>query len=177
MERTSAYRFETQPSPNRPKPLRTFITEEEAESRGLITTEEEGAPVDRARYIAMTTEPGSTYSSVKYYTGRIRSSFLKNREQGTQIVYVLTNDSIPGQVKIGFTKNNAEDRARQLYQTGSPTPFQVAFEYVCVDGMGLEQQVHKALDEYRVNDKREFFYVDVETAKRTILEVAGENNG
>ena len=92
-------------------------------------------------------------------------------------MYVLTNDSIPGQVKIGYTKNNAEDRARQLYQTGVPTAFKVAYEYVCVDGYGLEQQVHKVLDEYRVANGREFFYIDVETAKNTILEVAGEKNG
>lgn len=177
MEALSSQGFDPQSKPERPKPLRTFITGEEARSRGFITIEEEGIPVERSRYIAMTTLPGSTRSTAKYYSGRIRSSFHKNREQGTQIVYVLTNDSIPGQVKIGFTKNSAEDRANQLYQTGVPTAFQVAFEYVCVDGMGLEQQVHKALDEYRVNDRREFFYVTVGKAIDTILEITGEKNG
>ena len=177
MESVISQGFTPLEKPIRQKPLRTFITEEDAEKRGLISTEEEGITVDRARYISITPIPGSSASTVKYYSGRIRANFFKNRDEGTQIVYVLTNDSIPGQVKIGYTKNNAEDRARQLYQTGVPTAFKVAYEYVCVDGYGLEQQVHKVLDEYRVANGREFFYIDVETAKRTILEVAGEKNG
>ena len=177
MEALSSQGFDPEPRPERLKPLRTFITEEEALSRGFISIEEEGVPVERSRYIAMTTPSGSTRSTAKYYSGRVRANFHKNREQGTEVVYVLTNESIPGQVKIGFTKNLAEDRASQLFQTGVPTAFKVAYEFVCVDGMGLEQQVHKALDEYRVNNNREFFYVTVGKAIDTILEIAGEKNG
>tara|TARA_B100000780_G_scaffold162481_1_gene113595 strand:+ start:237 stop:377 length:141 start_codon:yes stop_codon:yes gene_type:complete len=38
-------------------------------------------------------------------------------------VYVLTNDSMPGLVKIGRTSGSIEKRMRDLYKTGVPIPF------------------------------------------------------
>lgn len=72
-------------------------------------------------------------------------------------VYVLSNPSMPGIVKIGRTKFNASFRASQLYQTGVPTPFVVEGEVYSPDCIELEAFVHSAMPDLRVNDMREFF--------------------
>lgn len=76
------------------------------------------------------------------------------------IVYVLTNESMPGLVKIGMTDGDASDRVAQLYTTGVPLPFDV--EYACrVDNPSeVEDALHEAFGPQRINPKREFFSID-----------------
>lgn len=40
------------------------------------------------------------------------------------IVYLLTNESMPGLVKVGRTNGDLAVRIRQLFQTGVPLPFE-----------------------------------------------------
>jgi hypothetical protein len=42
-------------------------------------------------------------------------------------VYILTNDMMPDLVKIGLTTALPEDRAKELFNTGVPNSFNVAF--------------------------------------------------
>ena len=37
------------------------------------------------------------------------------------VVYILKNEAMPGLIKIGYTKENAEKRANELYTTGVST--------------------------------------------------------
>lgn len=75
-------------------------------------------------------------------------------------VYILTNPSMPGVVKIGKTTRTIEARAHELYQTGVPTPFKVNDSVFSPNCFELEQSVHGALSEYRVSPSREFFAID-----------------
>jgi len=77
------------------------------------------------------------------------------------IVYVLTNPSLPDVVKIGMT-SNLENRMRSLYNSSVPVPFECYF--ACeVDSMEfVEKQLHDGFDDFRVNPKREFFRIDPE---------------
>lgn len=84
-------------------------------------------------------------------------------------VYVLTNISIPGMVKIGYTTNLPEDRAKDLFKTGVPTPFEVAFRILSMFPKNLEQLVHEDLYNFRVRAKKEFFEVAPEKAIDSIL--------
>jgi len=46
------------------------------------------------------------------------------------IVYVLSNEAMPGLIKIGLTKRDElEARLNELYSTGVPLPF--TCEYAC----------------------------------------------
>jgi TPR repeat protein len=73
-------------------------------------------------------------------------------------VYVLTNESIAGQVKVGFTSGRPEDRAKELNTTGVPTPYKVASAFLFSDkAMLIEQRAHRLLDDCRVSPDREFF--------------------
>ncbi len=62
-----------------------------------------------------------------------------------------------GLIKIGRTRRDSRARARELFKTGVPTPFQVAFEIFSVDYALLEKNIHKELNDYRVSNNREFF--------------------
>lgn len=73
-------------------------------------------------------------------------------------VYVLGNESMPGLYKIGHTKFHPAIRARELSAaTGCPTAFCVLAYFASEDAYGDERQMHSDLDQYRVNDRREFF--------------------
>ena len=78
---------------------------------------------------------------------------------GRGCVYVMTNESMPGLVKIGGTSRDAEDRAAEIFQTGVPTPFDVSAIFDSPDWESLEAAAHKAFEEQRVSKGREFFRV------------------
>jgi hypothetical protein len=92
-------------------------------------------------------------------------------------VYVLVNKSINDQVKIGVTSGHPEDRARELYSSGVPSPFKVATAYLFDDkAYQVERKVHRLLNNYRNNQKREFFYCDAHAAAHAIM-VASKHLG
>ncbi|MEO9739549.1 MAG: GIY-YIG nuclease family protein, partial [Lentilitoribacter sp.] len=81
-------------------------------------------------------------------------------------VYVLSNPSMPGLVKIGRTTRNVEQRAAELWQTGVPTPFVVDHAVLTPDCEELEACMHKLFAGCRVHGSREFFKItkdDVES--------------
>ncbi len=83
------------------------------------------------------------------------------------IVYVLTNQAMPGLVKIGkTTRKDIEARMKELYTTGVPVPFECA--YACLvnskDCEKIEKALHKAFESNRINSNREFFSIKPEQA-------------
>lgn len=82
-----------------------------------------------------------------------------------QIVYVLTNEAMPGLVKIGLTTDSVESRITQLSaSTGVPLPFECYFAAEVDDASRVEGILQKLFSEHRVNPKREFFRIDPEKA-------------
>lgn len=79
------------------------------------------------------------------------------------IVYVLTNEAMPGLAKIGRTTDNVESRLTALSShTGVPLAFECFFAAEVNDGTRLERVLHQLFAEYRINPKREFFKLDPE---------------
>lgn len=77
----------------------------------------------------------------------------------TEIVYLLTNPTIPGLVKIGRA-SNLEQRMRSLSShTGVPVPFECFYACRVEDARKVEQSLHEAFGDHRVNPKREFFRI------------------
>lgn len=77
-----------------------------------------------------------------------------------EIIYILTNEAMPGYVKIGKTNNDLEQRVRELSSSTSvPLPFTVFYACLVKDSQFVEHQLHDAFDDNRVNPKREFFRV------------------
>lgn len=83
-------------------------------------------------------------------------------------IYVLTNPSIPGLVKIGYTNRDVKERVDELSgSTGVPTAFLI--EYYCLtrDVENVEIEVHKHFARSRQPGK-EFFSISVVEAARLI---------
>jgi hypothetical protein len=83
------------------------------------------------------------------------------------IVYILTNDAMPGLVKIGRTDSTIEQRMRELYKTGVPVPFECFHASVVKNAQNVEGRIHRAFDKFRLNKNREFFEIEPES----ILEI------
>ncbi len=77
-----------------------------------------------------------------------------------EIIYILTNEAMPGYVKIGKTTNNLDQRVRELSaSTSVPLPFTVFYACKVKDAKFVEHQLHDAFDNNRVNPRREFFQI------------------
>jgi T5orf172 domain-containing protein len=104
------------------------------------------------------------------------------------IVYVLTNSSMPGLVKIGKTsQDETESRVAQLYTTGVPVPFDIEYACEVSDADAVESALHQAFDPNRINPRREFFQIEpdqaiailnlLDTARDVTSEVAADTEG
>ena len=82
-------------------------------------------------------------------------------DSGLDIVYVLTNEAMPGLVKIGRTSHGSpETRVNQLYTTGVPVPFTIEYACKVLDAREVERALHNAFDLQRINQNREFFEIE-----------------
>jgi hypothetical protein len=78
----------------------------------------------------------------------------------SEIIYILTNEAMPGYVKIGKTSTSLEQRVRELStSTSVPLPFTCFYACTVKNASFVEHQLHDAFDENRVNPKREFFMI------------------
>lgn len=90
-------------------------------------------------------------------------------------IYVLSNPSMPDVYKVGRSKHGGEHRAKQLSSTTSmPLPFKCEFQIYDTDCIQFEQIVHDRLDDYRVNENREFFKLDLKRIYAVIWRVRDE---
>jgi hypothetical protein len=81
----------------------------------------------------------------------------------SEIIYVLTNEAMPGYVKIGKTNRDLEQRIRDLSSSTSvPLPFTPYYACTVANATFAERQLHDAFGDNRVNPKREFFAIDPE---------------
>ena len=88
------------------------------------------------------------------------------------IVYILTNKSMPGLIKIGRTSDGKlKTRIKQLDTTGVPLPFECFYAVKVDDAAAIEKKLHQGLDHCKVRDRREFFETTPEQA-RALLSVA-----
>lgn len=73
-------------------------------------------------------------------------------------VYVMSNPSMPGIVKIGRTATSPDDRARSLSKaTAAPSAFVVLAWAAVANPSAEEASIHRALKQFRVKRSREFF--------------------
>lgn len=149
------------------------ITQEKAKQFISLKEDYTGGGLEKAAYFTLTPSDDG-WDNVTYYTAR-KKNIYENRGDGSQWVYVLSNPTTPGLLKIGYTSLTPDERAKQVSNaTGVALPYKVEWAFKCFDGEQLEGEVHQKLKEYRINNQREFFGVDLETAKKTI-ELLGEN--
>ena len=79
-------------------------------------------------------------------------------------IYVMTNSSMPGLLKVGMTSKNPKIRAldKDMNTTGVPTPWKVQY-YAWFDDMALAESIaHDKLEQY--HHAKEYFKTDIATA-------------
>jgi hypothetical protein len=82
------------------------------------------------------------------------------------IIYILTNEAMPGIIKIGYTtEGRLNQRIKELFSTGVPLAFECYYACLVENGFETEQIIHKLFQEDRINPKREFFTSDPEKVK------------
>lgn len=91
-------------------------------------------------------------------------------------VYVLSNAAMPGIVKVGRTKNLAEDCAKKLHGTGVPLAFEIEFRAATTYSKAVEQKSHAILAQSRIAPNREFFRIApaeaIDAVKEALLSVS-----
>lgn len=83
-------------------------------------------------------------------------------------LYVAENSSMAGLLKIGHTEKVPTARLDELFTTGVPVPFEIAYYALVQDSKKSEKAVHQLLSRYRYKANREFFAVGVGAAVRAI---------
>jgi hypothetical protein len=91
------------------------------------------------------------------------------------IVYILTNESMQGIIKIGIT-DNLQRRIKDLDNTSTPLPFECYYAVEVSDANSIEKLLHETFDDKRVRQNREFFNCNPEQAK-SALQIAEKMGG
>jgi len=87
-------------------------------------------------------------------------------------VYILSNGSMPGLVKIGFTERSVSERISELSDhTGVAEAYKEVASFPVVDPVASERLVHSRLPRYRVNPNREFFRMSVDDAVAMVRDI------
>jgi hypothetical protein len=149
------------------------------------------AATRRARWqqrLALTVDGCSASLLLKSYVHCGMLEDLAERRSGAELsekemyprlmdkVYVLTNQAMPGMVKIGITsKDSVETRMKDLDATGVPLPFECYYAAEVEDAQRVERALHSAFDDVRVRRGREFFDLDPNKAKG-IIELLAVND-
>lgn len=89
-------------------------------------------------------------------------------------VYILSNNSMPGLLKIGKSKDGGFLRSDDLYTTGVPEPYVVLKEALVSNMNVVEKNLHTLLKDYRPNPDREFFKIDYDKCMKLIEETYSE---
>lgn len=109
-------------------------------------------------------------SHYTYYTKV--TEFLGQLEVGKGYVYILTCPSQPGICKIGSTRRTPAERLKEINTaTGVIVPWILADAIPCQIPEDVEKEVHRKLAESRINSKKEGFAIQVDDAKKVVLEV------
>ena len=104
-----------------------------------------------------------------YRTANIRAGY----------VYVISNPGSFGKrmVKIGMTRRlEPMDRVRELGDASVPFPFDVHAVFFADDAVAVENELHKAFAEVRVNrvnERREFFFATPHEVREVLAEKLG----
>ena len=86
--------------------------------------------------------------------------------------YVLTNEFMPGIVKIGWTTRTPEERSVELSTTGVPGKYRIEYASEVAEAELAEKHAHSILRTVRVDPSREHFRCETLDAIAVVREAA-----
>jgi hypothetical protein len=100
---------------------------------------------------------------------------IKAKGADPGIVYIVRSSSHAEDLyKVGFTRRTVEDRVSDLSNTSAPLDFGILAKWDVGNCRTIEQEVHRRLDSYRINPKREFFHCSLAMITSTIEQVIAD---
>ena len=159
---------------------------EERRAEAELAAEKEKLAKERAHYLnaleaLRANGDAQAIAEMEQRLGAVDEAIAQNDYRAANIragyVYVISNPGSFGKhmVKIGMTRRlEPMDRIRELGDASVPFPFEVHALFFADDAVAVENELHKAFSEERVNrvnERREFFFAtpvqvrDVLTAK------------
>lgn len=139
-------------------------------TNALSALREKGDHEGAARLEAELADVERAINDVDYRTANQRAGY----------VYVISNVGAFGDrmIKVGMTRRLVPmDRVRELGDASVPFRFDVHALFFSNDAVGIEAEMHRRLDEVRVNRinlRREFFYATPLEALAHLRDLAGE---
>ena len=89
-------------------------------------------------------------------------------------IYIMSNPSLSGLLKIGQTGKDPLIRRKSLNTTGVPDDFVIEYQALIEDYRRQEKLIHQKLNKVRHSNKKEFFSTSVLEAINTIREQCGD---
>jgi|SRR5690625_3997805 len=87
-------------------------------------------------------------------------------------IYIVSNPSMPGLLKIGRTTRAPQERMAELAQaTGVPSQFVLEYREHVTHCIAAEFSIHQKLRTFRWNENREFFRISVPSAVERVAAV------
>ncbi len=187
IELTSDYLMKVQEEKERAREERAELREQRKAEQELAA-ERERLAKERAHYenaLAALRAKGDEAAVVELEAkiGAVDEAIEQNDYRAANIragyVYVVSNPgSFGGQiVKIGLTRRlEPMDRVKELGDASVPFPFEVHAMFFADDAVTLENELHQAFAEERVNrvnERREFFFATPAQVRRVLAEKVG----
>ena len=92
---------------------------------------------------------------------------LSRGVRDTGWIYALESESMPGLLKIGYTRLSVYRRASEISKsTGVPTPLKPVWMAATARPREAEKALHESLREHRVSNNREFFKCSIESVSK-----------
>lgn len=91
-------------------------------------------------------------------------------------VYIATNESLPGLLKIGYSDRHPDQRMAELSNTSVPSQYECVHAVLCTNPKRLEALIHDNLEGFRVSSNREFFKVAKGVAIEALNRLAKDSN-
>jgi len=87
-------------------------------------------------------------------------------------VYIITNESLKGLVKIGYSLKDPKLRAKELRSSGVPNNYVVVYEILTINPIEVEKKIHSILNDSKYS--KEWFNCSINEAINAINNVVKE---
>ena len=119
------------------------------------------------------------YLIMKKYNTNTNTNINYNKSKSTDgYIYAMSNDSMPGLLKVGMTTRNPEVRLLEANSpnTWIPTNFKLELAKKVNNPKQKEKTLHVLLEKFteRTNSRREFFRVSIEIVNLLFDLIDGE---
>lgn len=135
--------------------------------------DKKGNPIHGRTWVQQTLSWIEEDASSTVITTRNKTDLDFNNAPNKGYIYVMRSASDRDNIfKIGLTQRTPEERSHEVSRgTGVPTRYLVVQDWEVLDCIVAEDLVHSELDNYRINNRREFFQAPYKLIREIIEKI------